>query len=38
MQKPGNMMGTALFLASAAADHVNGAYIIVDGGFAAGYF
>ncbi len=38
MQTPGQMMGTALFLACPASDYVNGAYIIVDGGFAAGYF
>jgi 2-deoxy-D-gluconate 3-dehydrogenase len=38
MQLPGQLMGTAVFLASAASDYVSGAYIIVDGGFAAGYF
>ncbi|MCL1848891.1 MAG: SDR family oxidoreductase [Clostridiales bacterium] len=38
MQAPGQLMGTAIFLASAASDYVSGTYIIVDGGFAAGYF
>ena len=38
MQTPGDMMGTALFLASQASNAVSGTYIIVDGGFAAGYF
>lgn len=38
MQLPGQLMGTAVFLASAASDYVSGTYIIVDGGFAAGYF
>ena len=38
MQKPGQLMGTAVFLASAASDYVNGTYVIVDGGFSAGYF
>ncbi|MCL1849124.1 MAG: SDR family oxidoreductase, partial [Clostridiales bacterium] len=34
----GVLMGTAVYLASAASDYVSGAYILVDGGFAAGYF
>ena len=38
MQTPDQLMGTAIYLASAASDYVSGAYIIVDGGFAAGYF
>ena len=38
MQTPGQLMGTAVFLASAASDYVNGTYVIVDGGFSAGYF
>ena len=38
MQVPGQLMGTAIFLASPASDYVTGTYIIVDGGFAAGYF
>jgi len=33
----GDLMGTAVFLASKASDYVNGAFIIVDGGFAANY-
>jgi 2-deoxy-D-gluconate 3-dehydrogenase len=33
----GDLMGTAVFLASKASDYVNGTYIIVDGGFAANY-
>ena len=32
------LMGTAVFLASEASDYVSGIYIIVDGGFSAGYF
>jgi len=38
MQTPDQLMGTAIFLASAASDYVSGSYIIVDGAFAAGYF
>ena len=34
----GELMGTAVFLASKASDYVTGTYIIVDGGFAANYF
>jgi 2-deoxy-D-gluconate 3-dehydrogenase len=34
----GDLMGTAVFLASRASDYVTGTYIIVDGGFAANYF
>ena len=33
----GNLMGTAVFLASKASDYVSGTYVIVDGGFAASY-
>ena len=36
MQTPDELMGTAIFLASAASDGVSGTYIIVDGGYAAG--
>jgi 2-deoxy-D-gluconate 3-dehydrogenase len=38
MQAPGQLMGTAVFLASAASNYVSGTYVIADGGFAAGYF
>jgi len=38
LQKPGHLMGTAVFLASAASDYVSGIFVIVDGGFSAGYF
>ena len=38
MQLPGQLMGTAIYLASAASDYVSGTYVNVDGGFAAGYF
>jgi len=34
----GDLMGTAVFLASKASDYVTGIYIIVDGGFTANYF
>ena len=37
LQKPGQLMGTAVFLASAASDYVSGTYVIVDGGLSAGY-
>ena len=33
----GMLMGTAVYLASAASDYVSGTHVIVDGGFAAGY-
>jgi 2-deoxy-D-gluconate 3-dehydrogenase len=33
----GDLMGTAVFLASKASDYVNGTFVIVDGGFAANY-
>ena len=35
---PGELMGTAVFLASEASHHVSGVAISVDGGFAANYF
>jgi 2-deoxy-D-gluconate 3-dehydrogenase len=34
----GDLMGTAVFLASRASDYVTGTYVVVDGGFAANYF
>jgi 2-deoxy-D-gluconate 3-dehydrogenase len=34
----GDLMGSAVFLASSASDYVNGVFLIVDGGFAANYF
>jgi len=34
----GDLMGTAVFLASGASDYITGIYIVVDGGFAANYF
>jgi len=33
--KPGELIGTAVFLASAASDYVNGQIIYVDGGMLA---
>ena len=36
MQTPDELMGTAIFLASAASDGVSGTHVIVDGGYAAG--
>ena len=35
-QTPDELMGTAIFLASAASDGISGTYINVDGGYAAG--
>ena len=36
MQTPDELMGAAIFLASAASDGISGTYINVDGGYAAG--
>jgi len=36
MQTPDELMGAAIFLASAASDGVSGTFLNVDGGYAAG--
>jgi NAD(P)-dependent dehydrogenase (short-subunit alcohol dehydrogenase family) len=33
MGEPGDINGLALFLASAASDHMTGAHLVIDGGF-----